>query len=556
MAADKPWFPAALPTKWPIVGRTTKTNYSPALIAGLAVVYFLACKFGLRFAVVHPSATALWPGTGIALSALLLAGYRVWPGIFVGAFAVNLVTAGSVLSSLGIAGGNTLEALLGAYLVTKFANGRKAFERAENIFTFLFFACVLATIVSATIGTASLLFSGFHVGMQLTPFWLTWWLGDMAGAILITPCFLLWSARGETHKGGQPLLQGLALASLLLIGAAVFGDFPFQNAQDYPLKFVCIPFVVWMAFELRPRAAALAMFAFSIVAIGSALRSTHGARIPNESLLVMQVFLSVAALTSLLVSVAVTERNRHEQTLHKAKSELEERVRERTRELEDRMARQQRAEEALRGLSVRLLQTQDEERRRIARELHDSTGQSLAVLMMSLSKLSKTTENAEEARQLEEAVQMVRSVSDELRTTSYLLHPPLLDEMGLRAGLRWYIAGFKERSNIEVSLDMVEELRFPADLEMMIFRVVQECLTNIHRHSGSATAAISLSNSMNRVMLEIRDAGKGIPPEKVSGAAGVGLRGIRERVKGFGGELEIVSGGKGTTVRAVIPLGS
>jgi signal transduction histidine kinase len=151
---------------------------------------------------------------------------------------------------------------------------------------------------------------------------------------------------------------------------------------------------------------------------------------------------------------------------------------------------------------------------------------------------------------------MVRSVSDELRTTSYLLHPPLLDEMGLRAGLRWYVAGFKERSNIEVSLDMVEELRFPADLEMMIFRVVQECLTNIHRHSGSATAAISLSNSMNRVMLEIRDAGKGIPPEKVSGAAGVGLRGIRERVKGFGGELEIVSGGKGTTVRAVIPLGS
>jgi signal transduction histidine kinase len=445
----------------------------------------------------------------------------------------------------------------------RFANGRKVFDRAGDIFKFLLLACILATIVGASVGTASLFVTGFSRGVQREPLWLTWWLGDMAGAILVTPCFLLWTSQTTAHRSHRQLaLQGMALISLLLVGVIVFGDFLFPNAQDYPLKFVCIPFVVWAAFELRPRAAALAMLAFSAVAIGSALHAARGASIPNGSLLVMQVFLGVVALTSLLVSVAVTERNRNEQALKKAKIELEERVFERTRQLEERIAGQERAEEALRDLSARLLQIQDQERRRIARELHDSTGQSLAVLTMNLSKFSKEVEEfrPELASQLTENAAIARAVSDELRTTSYLLHPPLLDEMGLQAGLRWYIEGFKERSNIEVSLNLSENLeRLPPDLELMIFRVVQECLTNIHRHSGSVTATISLSNSMERLTLQIRDQGKGMPSDKAlaiarSETAGVGLRGMRERVKGFGGELEILSNGKGTLVRAVIPF--
>jgi two-component system, NarL family, sensor histidine kinase FusK len=554
-----------MPTHSP---RPSLSGLAPAarslpLVAGLAVLYFFASKFGLRFAVVHPSATAIWPGTGIALAALLLFGYRVWPGIFVGAFAVNLTTAGSILSSLGIASGNTLEALLGAYLVTRFANGRRVFHRAEDIFKFFLLACVLATAVSASMGTASLFLTGFSRGVQPKPLWLTWWLGDMAGAIVVTPCFLLWSSQTDAPRSQRHLvLQCLAFASLLLVGLIVFGDFVFPNALDYPLKFVCIPFVVWAAFELRPRAATLAVLAFSAVAIGSALHAARGVSIPNESLLVLQLFLAVAALTSLLVSVTVSERNRHEHTLQKAKSELEERVHERTRELEERIVQQERAEQALRGLSARLLQIQDQERRRIARELHDSTGQSLAVLTMNLSECSKTVEklSPELAGKLAENEKIVQAVSAELRTTSYLLHPPLLDEMGLQAGLRWYIEGFEERSNIKVSLNLSENLeRLPPDLELMIFRVVQECLTNIHRHSGSSTAEISLSNSMGRLMLQIRDQGKGMPAERLAAAAGlgtvgVGLRGMRERVKGFGGELKILSDGKGTLVQAVIPF--
>jgi len=183
---------------------------------------------------------------------------------------------------------------------------------------------------------------------------------------------------------------------------------------------------------------------------------------------------------------------------------------------------------------------------------------------MNLSECRKKVErlSPELANQLAESEKIVGAVSAELRTTSYLLHPPLLDEIGLQAGLRWYIEGFKEKSSINVSLALSENLkRLPPDLELMLFRVVQEGLTNIHRHSASTTAEISLSNSNGRLTLKIRDQGKGMPAEKLAsvrgaGAAGVGLRGVRERVKGFGGELEIVSNGTGTLVQVVIPLGT
>src|SRR5438445_7272719 len=231
----------------------------------------------------------------------------------------------------------------------RFANGRMVFDRAEDIFKFLFLECVLATTVGASAGAASLFLTGFSRAMQLEQLWLSWWLGDMTGAILVTPCFLLWSAPTGTRRSQRQLvLQGAALISLLLVGAIVFGGYLFPNVQAYPLKFICIPFVVWIAFELRPRETALAMLAFSGLAIGSALHAARGLAIPNESLLVMQVFLSVAALTSLLVSVAVAERNRHEERLEKATIELEERVLERTRELEERITSKGRPEEAVR----------------------------------------------------------------------------------------------------------------------------------------------------------------------------------------------------------------
>jgi PAS domain S-box-containing protein len=219
------------------------------------------------------------------------------------------------------------------------------------------------------------------------------------------------------------------------------------------------------------------------------------------------------------------------------------------------------AEESLRLLSGRLLHLQDQERRRIARELHDSAGQLLAALGMNLSLVGAENGNIapRAANALQESIGLVQELSRELRTISHLLHPPLLDEVGLASGLRSYLEGFTERSKISVALELPEDLgRLPQDLETAIFRIVQECLTNIHRHSESPVARIRISRSESQVSLEVEDRGKGIPLEKreamdSGGTPGVGIRGMRERLRQLGGTLEINSNGGGTVVVARLP---
>ena len=223
-----------------------------------------------------------------------------------------------------------------------------------------------------------------------------------------------------------------------------------------------------------------------------------------------------------------------------------------------------RAEESLRLLSGQLLHLQDQERRRIARELHDSAGQILAALGMNLSLVGSENGNIapRAAKAIQESVGLVQELSRELRTISHLLHPPLLDEVGLASGLRSYLDGFTERSKIRVDLELPEDLgRLPQDLETAIFRIVQECLTNIHRHSESPVARIRISRSDSQVSLEVEDTGKGIPPEKreamdSGGTPGVGIRGMRERLRQLGGSLEINSNVRGTVVIARLPVAS
>ena len=157
--------------------------------AVLAVVYFAAAKLGLRLAFVHPSATAVWAPTGIALAGFLIFGFRVWPGIFLGAFFSNLTTAGTLLTSIGIATGNTLEGVVGCYLVRRFAHGHRAFERAQDIFKFAFFAGIVSTTISATIGVTTLSLGGFAHWAIYGPIWRTWWLGDCVGAVVVAPWF-------------------------------------------------------------------------------------------------------------------------------------------------------------------------------------------------------------------------------------------------------------------------------------------------------------------------------------------------------------------------------
>ena len=220
-----------------------------------------------------------------------------------------------------------------------------------------------------------------------------------------------------------------------------------------------------------------------------------------------------------------------------------------------------RAEEELRNLSRRLLQLQDEQKRTMARELHDVVGQTLTALLAKLAAIERGQSfDAESRKTLHQCLALASEVLSDIRTFSYLLHPPLLDEEGVRAAFDLYVAGFAERSGIEVEIDISSDLeRLPQELEITLFRVVQEALTNVHRHSGSRTAQVGLRRGAGTLVLEVRDQGRGMPVEVLErvrrrgATVGVGIAGMRERVAQLGGQLTIESSRSGSTIRVTFP---
>jgi PAS domain S-box-containing protein len=254
----------------------------------------------------------------------------------------------------------------------------------------------------------------------------------------------------------------------------------------------------------------------------------------------------------------ITEKRQAQEALKKSYAALEQQIAERT----EAQRKVEASERSLSELSGRLLRMQDEERGRLGRELHDTLGQYLTALKMGLEMLSPALAEKGAGDPLAECIRMADECIREVRTISYLLYPPMLEEMGLQMAIEWHVDGFTKRSGIRVDRQVQPDIsRLPRDVEVAVFRVFQEGLTNIHRHSGSPTAHVRLWLEDGNVVLEVKDEGKGAPPGVLEfsgdalGTLGVGLRGMNERVRQLGGKLELSSSEKGMTVRAVIPTG-
>ena len=285
--------------------------FVPGLV--LAVVYALTAKVGLTLAFAHPSATAVWPPTGIALAACLMWGYAIWPAIFVAAFIVNVATAGSVATSIGIAAGNTLEAVIGCYLVTRFAGGRAAFERPEDTLRFAALAGLLSTTVSATLGVSSLALGGYAAWAEFGMIWLTWWLGNVGGVLIVTPVLLLWAVQEQIDSswrfGKRVLLANLLV---IVIGATIFCGWVPLSVNHYPIEFLPIPVLAWFAFRLGRRVTATAVVLLSAIAIWGTLQGfgPFAGEAPNIALVLLQGYMSVVAVTALTLAVAAVDRAR------------------------------------------------------------------------------------------------------------------------------------------------------------------------------------------------------------------------------------------------------
>jgi len=265
----------------------------------------------------------------------------------------------------------------------------------------------------------------------------------------------------------------------------------------------------------------------------------------------------------------ISARKRVERELHESEQRfrtladaLDTQVQFRTQELRRRNAEILQQSDQLRDLSGRLMATQDEERRRIARDLHDSAGQNLAALAMTLARIEEEAKRdpVRLSQTVKDAQDLIEGLSQEIRTTSYLLHPPMLDELGLSSALGWYLEGLEQRSGLSIELNIPADFgRLAPDVELAIFRLVQECLTNIHRHSGSRTAVIRITREPDKIYAEVQDHGKGMSSERFAevrsqgAGVGVGIRGMRERVRQAHGELTVESNALGTTITAIFP---
>jgi len=295
------------------------------IIGVVTLVYFIAGKLGLKLAFLNDSASAVWPPSGIALAALLLLGYRIWPAILVGAFLVNLTTTADFVTSLGISAGNTLEAVCGASLVNAFARGTHAFDRAQDVFKFAL-AIISSAIIAATCGVTSLALGGFANWANYGAIWITWWLGDVTGGLVIAPLILLWFVAPSRRWTRAEILEVTLLGLLLLaLGEFVFGGWFPISARNYPIAFICGPIVIWTAFRFTQRETATGIFILSALAIWGTLHNfgPFVMETQNQSLLVMQSSTGLLFITAMALAAAMAERRRAEAVIEEQKAVVE-----------------------------------------------------------------------------------------------------------------------------------------------------------------------------------------------------------------------------------------
>ncbi len=346
---------------------------TPVILLLLAVIYLLSGKLGLLMAIPPGVATPVWPPSGIALAAILLLGAHMWPGVWLGSFFLNLgvlaslETGGawtSVLVAAGIASGSSLQPLLGAWILRSAIGRRDPLQRAGDALRFAAFAGALGCMISATVGVTSLWIGGITAGPEFVPNWVTWWLGDAAGVLIVTPLLLSWNQRVSTRHPHRWLELSLCFALALTAGTLLFSAPAASVLSGRPAAFLLIPFLLWAALRFGPQEALAVLLVITGVAVWGTAHHTGPFALENlqQSRLMLEAFLGVAALTTLYVGAAVTERRTAQAALRQVNVELENHVRERTAELlatntslTEEVAERKRAEDGLRS-SNRMLE--------------------------------------------------------------------------------------------------------------------------------------------------------------------------------------------------------
>jgi signal transduction histidine kinase len=524
-------------------------------LASLAVVYHLAARLGLKMAYVQINTSPVWPPTGIALAALLLFGYNLWPGISLGVLVGSLLTGAPVGLAVGMALGNTLEALVGAYCLKRFVGFHNAMDRIQDVVGLALFS-VLSTALGASIGILTLLLTGGIVWQAAGNIWITWWIGDLLGALVVAPVLLVWATPPSYRATRRMVDEGVVVLALLAaVTWYVFGSRAYAGVLHQAMIYVIFPFMIWTALRLGQRGAATAVFLVSGIAIWATSQGMgpFSLESKNDSLVLLQTFMGVVSLTSLILAAAATERRKAAGALHQRVKDLAALNEQNAWLFEEvRQGNQQ-----LHALSQRLMKAQEEERLHLSRELHDESGQLVAALTMQLGLLERDASQPEALNQhITELKRATQEIQDNLHQLAVNLRPASLDHLGLVTALQQYTEEFGRKYDIQTDFEAVgmRGRRLPIEIEIAMFRIVQESLTNVALHARATHVDVLVNVHETRVAATIEDDGVGFSPLPSAAENTLGLFGMRERVEMLGGRLSVESApGKGTTVTAEVP---
>jgi signal transduction histidine kinase len=524
-------------------------------LASLALVYHLAARVGLKMAYVQINTSPVWPPTGIALAALLLFGYNLWPGISLGVLVGSLLTGAPVGVAVGMTLGNTLEALVGAYCLKRFVGFHNAMDRIQDVVG-LALCSIFSTALGASIGSMTLLLTGGIVWQAAGNIWITWWIGDLLGALVVAPVLLVWATAPSYPATRRMVGEGaVVLALLATVTWYVFGSKAFAGVLHQAMIYVIFPFMIWTALRPGQRGAATAVFLVSGIAIWATSQGMgpFSLESKNDSLVLLQTFMGVVSLTSLILAAAATERRKAADALHRRVEDLATLNEQNVWLFEEvRQGNQQ-----LHALSQRLMKAQEEERLHLSRELHDESGQLVAALTMQLGLLERDASQPEALnRHIAELKRATHEIQDNLHQLAVNLRPASLDHLGLVTALQQYTEEFGRKYHIQTDFEAVgmQGKRLPIEIEIALFRIVQESLTNVALHAQATRVDVLVNVHETRVAATIEDDGVGFSPLPAVVESTLGLFGMRERVEMLGGRLTVESSpGKGTTVTAEVP---
>lgn len=528
--------------------------------AGVALLYFAAAKSGLLFAVVGSTVTLVWPPSGIALVAILAFGYRITFGIALGAFLANAWTGLPLLLATGIAIGNTLEALTGAFLLRHVAHFRNTLDRRRDVFALIILAATCSTTISAFIGVVTLILGDVVSSGEYAKVWLKWWLGDMMGVLVVAPLLLIWLTHSRPVPSWRKTVEATVLfATLLVLSHKIFDSPELAGHGYYPASLAVFPFVIWGALRFDQWGAAFVTGTISVLAIWGTSQGTGPFVIgsPVDNLIGWCIFVNVVAVTGLLLAASSIEHHRSHADIKSARDELEQRVRQRTDELAQINAVMKQEMEQRIHLEGKLIRLEERQLQQLGRELHDGLGQqltSIAFFTATLQQQMKEQKHAEGST-AQRIAELVNQAIDIVRTTSLSLYPVALESSGLPAALKQLAESTHLLKGISCDFRTDPQLKVDDPLAALnLYRIAQESVNNALKHSHASYIWIEFGQQADgHHRLAIIDNGVGFEPSKI--VEGMGLRNLRYRANLLAGDLSIDGNPEGgTTVSVNYPV--